>query len=88
MSAPNQTVEGFDTHPTPADRHRGNARFAHAQKAVQKTRMGQPWPSLARLERARRLHRRAGIRLLRKLDERGILDPRPRDIAAGKAGAT
>ena len=88
MSAPNQTVEAFDTHPTPADRRRDNARFAHAQKAEQKTRVGQPWPSLARLERARRLHRRTGIGLLRKLKERRIPATCPRDFAAGKAGAT
>jgi hypothetical protein len=33
MSAPHPTVEGFDAPATPADRRRGNARFAYAQEA-------------------------------------------------------
>lgn len=55
---------------------------------LQQSREGQPWPSLARLDRTSRIHRRSVIRILRELKERGIIDTRPRDFAAGKAGAT
>jgi hypothetical protein len=55
--------------------------------ASQPTREVQPWPSLASLERATRLHRRSVIRLLRELEARGVLLTRPRGFAAGKAGA-
>jgi hypothetical protein len=80
------------------DRHRvrREARVMHAVAprsllvllASQQTREVQPWPSLAMLERATPLHRRSVIRILRELEERGLLDTRPRDVAAGKAGAT
>ena len=52
------------------------------------TRAGHLWPSRARVERAMRLHRRAVTRLLRELEQRGVLATRPRDVAAGKAGAS
>ena len=46
------------------------------------------WPSLASVERAMRLQRRSVNRLLRDLEERGILDIRQRDFASNKVGAS
>ncbi len=51
------------------------------------TREGRLGPSIVRVERAIRLHRRAQTHLFRELDERGILSTRPRNVVAGKAGA-
>ena len=51
-------------------------------------RKGYPWTSLATVERAARRHRRSVIGILRELEEHGILEMRPRNVAAGKAGAT
>jgi ABC-type nitrate/sulfonate/bicarbonate transport system substrate-binding protein len=51
------------------------------------TREGHPWPSLVRLERTPRRHRRSVVRVLRALEEGWALAARPRDIAADKAGA-
>jgi DNA-binding transcriptional regulator LsrR (DeoR family) len=43
---------------------------------------------LASVERAMRLQRRSVNRLLRDLEERGILDIRQRDFASNKVGAS
>jgi hypothetical protein len=48
----------------------------------------QPQPSLASIERATTLDRRSAVRIVRDLEERGLLCARPRNFAARKAGAT
>ena len=55
---------------------------------LRQTHEGQPWPSLARLDRTSRLPQRSVIRVLRELKERGSIATHPHDFAAGKAGAT
>jgi hypothetical protein len=47
-----------------------------------------PWPSLARIERAPTLHRRSVIRIVRDLEEHGLIDARLHHFAARKASAT
>ena len=46
------------------------------------------WPSLARLERVTRIQRRSAIRVVCELEQRMLVDARPRDFAANQAGAT
>jgi hypothetical protein len=56
--------------------------------ASRPTREGRPRTALTRLEGATSLDRRSAIRIVRDLEKRGLLDARPRNVAARKAGAT
>ncbi|MEP7124501.1 MAG: hypothetical protein ABJE95_26470 [Byssovorax sp.] len=55
--------------------------------AAQQTREVESWPSLASLEGTTRLSRCSVLRIVRELEERGLLDARPRHVVAQKAGA-
>ena len=56
--------------------------------AAQPPREVQRWPSLASVERTTQRPRRSGIRIVRALEERGLLKALPRNFAVRKAGAT
>jgi DNA-binding IclR family transcriptional regulator len=63
-------------------------RWLSVLLAAQPPREVQQWPSLASVVRTTQRPRRSVIRIVRALEERGLLNALPRNFAVRQAGAT